>query len=339
MTIATRQLGRAGPAVSVIGLGSWAIGGGDWRYGLGPQDDRASIATIHRAVDLGINWIDTAASYGLGHAEEVIGRAIRQLATDRRPYVFTKCGIRWDEDRPYDEPRRVLRPDTIRLEVEASLRRLGVERIDVYQVHWPPDDSSTPLEASWAEMARLVGAGLVGAIGVSNFSAEQLQRCQVVHQVSSVQEPLSLIHRSAADGVIVDASAIGAGAVVYSPLQTGLLTDRWSRGRVASLPAGDRRLWHEDFQSPQVERNLALRDAIRPVAERHGCSVGSLALAWTLVWPGVTSAIHGARRAEQLDVAVEAAELRLGEQDLDEIAGAIDRTGAGEGPSRPRVSR
>jgi aryl-alcohol dehydrogenase-like predicted oxidoreductase len=337
MTMPKRRLGTAGPELSVFGLGSWAIGGGDWRYGLGPQDDRTSIATIVHAVEGGVNWIDTAASYGLGHAEVVIGRALRQLAPDQRPYVFTKCGVLWDKDRPYDEPRRVLRPDTIRVEVEASLRRLGVERIDVYQIHWPPEDESTPLESSWAEMARLVEGGTVGAIGVSNFSVDQLERCQRIHQVASVQVPLSLIHRSAADGLIPYASRIGAGAVVYSPLQTGLLTERWSRDRIASLPRGDRRLWHEDFQSPNLERNLALRDALQPLAERHGRSVGALALAWTLGWPGVTSAIHGARSTEQLDVAFEAADLRLDDEDLDAIAVVIDRAGAGEGPSRPSL--
>lgn len=335
MTIATRRLGDTGLELSIFGLGSWAFGGGDWRYGLGPQDDDTSIATILRAVDLGVNWIDTAASYGFGRAEAIIGRALRQLSPAERPYVFTKCGVLWDEGRRYDEPRRILRPDTIRTEVEASLRRLGLERIDVYQVHWPPDDESTPLEDSWAEMASLVDRGLVGAIGVSNFSVEQLARCQAIHQIGSLQAPLSLIHRAAAEDVISSAARMGAGVVIYSPLQTGLLTDRWSRDRVASLPAGDRRLWHEDFLSPNLERNLGLRDEVRLVAERHGCSVGAVALAWTLAWPGVTSAIHGARSPEQLAVALEAAELQLSDDDLDEIADAIQHTKAGEGPSHP----
>ena len=335
----TRRLGRTDLEISVVGLGTWAIGGADWRYGLGPQDDEVSISTIHAAVDAGINWVDTAASYGFGHSEEVVGRAVRRLPPADRPYLFTKCGVLWTDESREEEPRRVLRPDTIRAEVRRSLARLQAERIDLYQVHWPPTEEEVPLEESWDALAELVDQGLVRAIGVSNFSIDQMTRCQGVRQIDSMQPPLSLIHRGAADELIPFAGEIGSGVIIYSPLQTGLLTDRWSLDRVASLPAGDRRHWHEDFLSPNLERNLALRDRLRPVAARLGTSVAAVAIAWTLAWPNVTAAIHGARSTSQLEVGIAAAGIRLTHQDLDEIAVAIEQSGAGEGAVRPLVGQ
>jgi aryl-alcohol dehydrogenase-like predicted oxidoreductase len=332
-----RRLGCTDLQISVVGLGAWAIGGGDWRYGLGPQDDEVSIATIHAAVAAGINWVDTAASYGFGHSEEVIGRALRQLPPADRPLVFTKCGVLWREGERDQEPERVLRPDTIRAEATRSLARLGVERIDLYQVHWPPNEETVPLEESWAALAALVDEGLVRAIGVSNFSLDQMRRCHAIRQIDSMQPPLSLIHRGSAEDLIPFAGEIGSGVIIYSPLQTGLLTDRWTLDRVASLPVGDRRRWHEDFISPNLEQNLALRDLLRPVAARHGSSVAAMAVAWALAWPDVTAAIHGARSVAQLDDGLSGAALELDDEDLDVIAAAVERSGAGEGPARPAL--
>jgi aryl-alcohol dehydrogenase-like predicted oxidoreductase len=330
----TRPLGTSGLSITTVGFGAWAIGGGDWAYGWGPQDDDDSIAAMRHAVERGINWIDTAAVYGLGHSEEVVGRLLRALPPDRRPLVFTKCGMVWDERDRSAEPRRVLTPASIRAECEASLRRLGIERIDLYQFHWP-DTVGTPVEDSWRVMVELLEAGKVRAIGVSNFSAELLERCERIRHVDSCQPPFSLIRRDVAGDVIPWCAAHRTGVIGYSPMQSGILTDRFSAERAASLPAGDWRRRSAEFQSPRVERNIALRDALRPVAERHRTSVSSVAIAWTLAWPGVSGAIVGARSPEQVDGWVDAAALRLTEADLDEIARALERTGAGRGPNRP----
>jgi aryl-alcohol dehydrogenase-like predicted oxidoreductase len=329
-----RRLGREGPEISVLGFGTWAVGGGGWAYGWGPQDDADSLGAMRRAVERGVNWVDTAAVYGLGHAEEVVGRFLRECPAGARPYVFTKCGLVWDERDPEAEPRCVLRPDSIRRECEASLRRLGVERIDLYQFHWP-DEEGTPVEDSWAEMVRLVEEGKVRWAGVSNFGVDLLERCERLRHVDSCQPPLSLLRRDAAADVVPWCAAHGTGVIVYSPLESGLLTETWTRDRVRRLPRDDwRRRWPE-FRSPNVERNLALRDALRPIAARHGTTVAAVAVAWTLAWPGVAGAIVGARTPEQVDGWVDAARLCLGAEDLDEIAAAIARTGAGSGPVRP----
>jgi aryl-alcohol dehydrogenase-like predicted oxidoreductase len=330
----TRPLGTSGLSITTVGFGAWAIGGGDWAYGWGPQDDDASIAAMRHAVERGITWIDTAAVYGLGHSEEVVGRLLRDLPADRRPLVFTKCGMVWDERNRGEEPRRVLAPDSIRAECEASLRRLGVERIDLYQFHWP-DTAGTPVEDSWRVMVELVEAGKVRAVGVSNFNVDLLERCERIRHVDSCQPPFSSIRRDAAADVIPWCAAHGTGVIGYSPMQSGILTDRFSAQRVASLSADDWRRRSAEFQSPRVERNLALRDALRPIAARHHTTVSSVAVAWTLAWPGVTGAIVGARSPEQVDGWIDAAALRLTEDELDEIAAALERIGAGRGPSRP----
>src|SRR5260370_2258417 len=237
--VATRRLGGTDLEISVVGLGAWAIGGADWRYGLGPQDDKTSISTIHAAVDAGINWVDTAASYGFGHSEEVVGRAVRRLPPADRPYLFTKCGVLWTDESRDEEPRRILRPDTIRNEVRRSLARLQAESIDLYQVHWPPTEEEVPLEESWDALAGLVDQGLVRAIGVSNFSVDQMTRCQGVREIDSMQPPLSLIHRGAADELIPFAGEIGSGAILYRTLWTRLLPDRRSIQRDVILQSGD----------------------------------------------------------------------------------------------------
>jgi len=333
-TLSTRPLGSSDLTITTVGFGAWAVGGGGWAFGWGPQDDEQSIATIRHAVACGINWIDTAAVYGLGHSEEVVRRALEGIPAADRPYVFTKCGMVWDAADRMATPRQILRPDSIRAECEASLRRLGVERIDLYQFHWP-DQAGTAVEDSWAAMIRLVEEGKVRAAGVSNFGVPLLERCEAVRHLDSLQPPFSPIRRKAAEAEIPWCAQHRTGVIVYSPMQSGLLTDRFDAGRVRRFPPDDWRRKSGEFQSPRLERNLALRDALRPVAARHGVSVAEVAIAWTLAWPGVSGAIVGGRTPEQVDGWIGAAGLELGEADLDEIAAAIGRSGAGSGPTRP----
>jgi len=331
-----RPLGRSGLYITQVGFGAWAIGGGGWAYGWGKQDDADSIAAIRHAVGRGINWIDTAAIYGLGHSEEVVGRALREIPAAERPYVFTKGGMVPDPSRPVEEPQRNLQPESIRREVEASLRRLGVERIDLYQFHWP-DALGTPVEESWGEMSRLIGEGKVRAGGVSNFSRGLLERAERIRHVDSLQPSFSLIHREAAADVIPWSAAHGTGVIVYSPMQSGILTDTFSFERVEAMAADDWRRGNPEFQEPHLSRNLALRDALRPIAARHGVSTAAVAVAWTLSWPGVSGAIVGARSPSQVDGWLAAGNLTLDKEDLSEIAGAVERTSAGAGPARPYV--
>jgi len=318
--------------ITRVGVGAWAIGGGNWQGGWGAQDDDESIAAIHHAVDLGVNWIDTAPAYGLGHAEEVVGRAVRQLPEASRPFLFTKCGLVWEEGDT--SVSNVLSPDSIRGECEASLRRLGVERLDLLQIHWPSDDG-TPIEDSWATMAALVDEGKVAAIGVSNFGVDLLERCEAIRHVDTAQPELNLITRAAAADIVPWCVAHGTGVLAYSPMRSGLLTGRFSADRVRSLPDDDWRRVADDFQEPALSRNLDLVGRMEPVADRLGITVPELAVAWVLAWPGVTAAIVGARRPDQVDGWNGAAEVRLSPEDLDELAAAVDASGAGTGPSRP----
>lgn len=334
-TLATRRLGVTDMEITTVGFGAWAIGGGGWAFGWGPQDDAQSIATIRHAAECGINWIDTAAVYGLGHSEEIVRRALADMPAAERPYVFTKCGLAWDEKDPMASPQQVLRPESIRRECEASLRRLGVERIDLYQFHWP-DETGTPVEDSWAEMARLIEEGKVRAGGVSNFDVALLERCEAVRHVDSLQPPFSLIRRRAAEREIQWCEAHGTGVIVYSPMQSGLLTDRFTEERVRAMPEDDWRRRSSDFTQPKLGRNLALRDGLRPIAARHGTSVAALAIAWTLAWTGVTAAIVGGRTPEQVDGWIDAGSLELTREDLGEIAELVRNTGAGSGPASPR---
>jgi aryl-alcohol dehydrogenase-like predicted oxidoreductase len=335
MQINKRQLGLSGLEITTVGFGAWAIGGGGWSHGWGPQDDQASVQTMRRALESGINWIDTAAVYGLGHSEAVVGRFLHSLPASERPFIFTKCGLIGDERSPMEEPKQVLKPESIRAECEASLRRLGVERIDLYQFHWP-DQTGTPVEDSWAEMLRLIEEGKVRLGGVSNFDVGLLDRCAAIRQVDSLQPPFSMISREAAAQQIPWCDAHKTGVICYSPMQSGLLTDRFSAERVARMAEDDWRRQAPEFNPPKVLRNIALRDALRPIAQRHGTSVSSVAIAWTLSWPGVTAAIVGARSPEQVDGWIGAGNLDLTPQDLDEVAHAIERTGAGSGPSLPQ---
>jgi aryl-alcohol dehydrogenase-like predicted oxidoreductase len=336
MQINKRSLGSSGLEITTVGFGAWAIGGGGWSFGWGPQDDKASEDTMLRALDLGINWIDTAAVYGLGHSEQVVGNFLRSLPASDRPFIFTKCGQIWDEQNPMKESRHVLKPESIRAECEASLRRLGIERIDLYQFHWP-DQTGTPIEDSWAEMLRLIEEGKVRLGGVSNFNVELLERCAAIRHVDSLQPPFSLIRRDVAAQEIPWCEAHGTGVICYSPMQSGLLTDKFSGKRVAGMAKDDWRRRSPEFNSPNLERNIALRDALRPIARRHGTSVSAVAIAWTLSWPGVTAAIVGARSPEQVDGWIDAANLELTPADLDQIATHIERSEAGTGPSLPNL--
>ena len=329
MLLPTRPLGRTGLEITKVGFGAWAIGG-PWAFGWGTQDDADSIAAIHRAVEHGVNWVDTAAAYGLGHSEEVVGRARRALPEADRPHLFTKCGLVGDERDPHADPRRTLVPDSIRRECEASLRRLGVERIDLYQFHWP--DPDTPVEDSWDAMLGLIDEGKVRAGGVSNFDVGLLERCEARGHVGSLQPPFSMINRDAGADVIPWCAEHGTGVIGYSPMQSGLLTGGFSRERAKSLPDDDWRTRSDEFTEPRLSRNLELQDALRPVAERHRTTPGAVAVAWALAWPGVTGAIVGARSPEQVDGWIDAASLELTEDDLAELRAAIARTAAGHGP-------
>ena len=335
MALSTRPLGRSGLNITRVGFGSWAIGGGGWAFGWGPQDDAASLATMRHALEAGVNWIDTAAVYGLGHSEEVVGRLLRDIPAAERPYIFTKCGLVWNESYRTAAPRRVLKPDSIRRECEASLRRLGIERIDLYQFHWP-DETGTPVEDSWAAMVRLIEEGKVRAAGVSNFDGRLLDRCEAIRHVDSLQPPFSLINRAAAEKELPWCASHDSGVICYSPMQSGLLTESFTAERVSAFASDDWRRRAQEFQQPNLGRNLALRDALCPIAKRHETSVSAIAIAWTLAWPGVTGAIVGARTPAQVDGWIDAAWITLAPEDLDEIASAIQRTQAGAGPVEAR---
>jgi len=335
----TRQLGSTDLNITRVGFGAWATGGGGWAFGWGPQDDDQSMAAMNRALELGVNWIDTAAVYGLGHSEEVVGRFLKQRKGADRPYVFTKCGLVWDPKDRTKDPRRILTPASIRKECEASLRRLGIERIDLYQFHWPDDDTGTSVEESWRMMVQLQAEGKVRAIGVSNFDVSLLRKAEAVHHVDSLQPPFSLIRREMAASEIPWCRANQTGVIVYSPMQSGILTESFTADRVKKMAPDDWRTRSANFQTPKLERNIALRDALIPIARRHNTTVSALAIAWTLVWPGVTGAIVGARSAEQVDGWIGAATLELDAEDLDDITRAIEKTGAGTGPTRPAIMR
>ncbi len=341
-------LGTTGMDITRVGFGSWAVAGSGWFFGWGATDDDESIAAIRHAVASGVNWIDTAAVYGLGHSEELVGKAIADLPEDERPYLFTKAGLVWDPDNPQAAPRRIMKPASVRREIEDSLRRLGVDRIDLYQVHYPDTGESleyagggfgavspnaTPLEEYWQVMADLKAEGKARAIGLSNHSPEQLHAAEQIAHVDVIQPPFSAINRSAAPE-IAWAHAHDTGVIVYSPLQSGLLTGAFSAERAASLPADDWRSAHHDFTTG-LTANLRLADALRPVADRHGVTVAEVAIAWTLAWPGITGAIVGARNARQVDGWIAAGAVHLTPDDLDEIATAITDSGAGNGPACP----
>ncbi len=330
----TAPLGHTGMQISRVGFDAWALGGGDWAVGWGQQDDASSIAAIRHAVGQGINWIDTAAVYGLGRSERVVGTAVRSIAPSERPFVFTKCGLVWDDARPHEAPRQAANPRSIRREVEASLQRLGVEHIDLYQVHWPSQDG-TPLEEYWQAMLDLKREGKVRAVGLSNHDAGQLARVEALGHVDTLQPPFSAIRRAAAAAELPWCKGHDTGVIVYSPMQSGLLSGAFSRERAQRLPADDWRSRSADFTGHGLDRNLALAEGIGRVARRHGVSTAAVAIAWTLAWPGVTAAIVGARSPAQVDGWLRAPDVALSDAELDEIAQTIAPTGAGSGPVRP----
>ncbi|HEY1932711.1 MAG TPA: aldo/keto reductase [Acetobacteraceae bacterium] len=330
-SLPTNPLGRTGMHITRVGFGAWAIGGADWAVGWGAQDDRDSIAAIRHAVASGINWIDTAAVYGLGHSEELVGQALAGIPASRRPYVFTKCGLVWDLNDRRALPRQVGAPDSIRREVEASLRRLGVERIDLYQMHWPAEDG-TKLAAYWQTLLDLKQEGKVRAVGLSNHNAAQLAAAEALGHVDTLQPPFSAIHRDAAAAELPWCHTHETGVIVYSPMQSGLLSGRFSAARARALPADDWRSRNPEFTGARLARNLKLAEGLKPIAQRHGTSVAAVAIAWTLVWPGVTGAIVGARSGAQVDGWIAAAALELTRRDLADIAAVLGETGAGSGP-------
>lgn len=313
--VETRKLGWTDLELTTIGLGTWAIGGGDWDFGWGPQDDQRSIEAIHRALDLGINWIDTAAIYGLGHAEEIVGEAIASLSDP--PLIATKCSRLWDEQgTPYGNLDR----ESILAEAERSLQRLGLEVIDLYQIHWPfPDEG---IEEGWRAIEELMKAGKVRYGGVSNFNVPQLERAQSIHRVASLQPPYSMLRREVEEEILPYCADNDIGVIVYSPMQKGLLTGKVTRDWVEGLPQSDHRTNDEMFQPPQLDPNLQLVEGLRAIADAAGRTVPQLAIAWTLRRPEVTAAIVGARRPDQIEETAQAAEWELTEAQI-EAVGAL----------------
>ncbi len=308
----TRQLGNSELEITPIGLGAWAMGGGGYSAGWGPQNDEESIQTIHRAIDLGINWIDTAPVYGLGRSEEVVGRALKGRA--ERPYVFTKCSLVWDVQGNISNN---LKAESIRRECEASLRRLQIDAIDLYQIHWPNPDPD--IEEAWRTMAQLKREGKVRYIGVSNFDVVQMKRAMAIAPITSLQPPYSLLNREIETEILPFCINNDIGVIVYSPMASGLLTGAMSRERIANLPPDDWRRSNVEYQEPRLTRNLELVQFLTDIGFPHQMSPGEVAIAWTLSHPGVTGAIVGARRPDQISNLINAAEFRLDEREMEEI--------------------
>lgn len=316
-----RTLGNSDLRLTPIGFGAWAVGGGDWQYGWGPQNDNDSIAAIHRALDLGINWIDTAAIYGLGHSEEVVARALKSAS--RKPLVFTKCSMRWSGDRSI---YRSLDAASLTEELENSLRRLGVDTIDLYQIHWPDPDPE--IEEGWATLSRFREQGKVRWIGVSNFSVEQMERAQQIAPITSLQPPYSMLRRAIEEKILPFTQANGIGVISYSPMLSGLLTGRMTADRIASLPQDDWRRRAVEFNEPRLSRNLRLVDLLREIGSAHGVAPGVVAIAWVLHNSAITAAIVGGRSAEQVDGVVPALEFRLKEDEYARINAFLRENGA-----------
>jgi aryl-alcohol dehydrogenase-like predicted oxidoreductase len=330
--LTTVPFGTTDMAITRVGFGAWAVGGGNWSFGWGPQDDDKAIAAIRYAVESGVNWIDTAAVYGLGHSEELVAAALHGIPESDRPYVFTKCGLVWDATDRSIAPRRVGNATSIRGEVESSLRRLNVERIDLYQMHWPAEDG-TELAEYWQTLLDLKAEGKVRAVGLSNHGVDQLEAAEAIGHVDTLQPPFSAIHRETAE-LLPWTRAHDTGVIVYSPMMSGLLTGAFTRRRVANLPSDDWRRSSADFTT-NLDANLAVADALRHVAERHDISQPAAAVAWTLTFPGVTGAIVGARSPRQVDGWLAAASTELNLDDMELVADAITARSAGEGPLRP----
>ena len=309
---ALRTLGNSDLQLTSIGFGAWAVGGGDWQFSWGPQDDNESIAAIHRALDLGINWIDTAAVYGLGHSEEVVARAVK--SSSHKPYIFTKCSRVWREDGTIYSS---LQPASLARELEDSLRRLGVEAIDLYQVHWPDPDGE--IEAAIETLARLREQGKIRWIGVSNFSVDQMKRAMKIAPITSLQPPYSMLRRAAEAEILPFAQANGIGVINYSPMLSGMLTGKMTAERAANLAPGDWRRRNVEFSEPRLSRNLSLVDLLRGIGSAHGVTPGVVAVAWTLHHPAITAAIVGGRNAKQVEETAAALRFRLSQEEYERI--------------------
>jgi aryl-alcohol dehydrogenase-like predicted oxidoreductase len=308
----TRKSGNTEMETTTIGFGSWAVGGSGWAAGWGPQDDEESVGAIRRSLELGVNWIDTAAVYGLGHSEEVVARALKGIS--ERPYVFTKCSMVWDEN---GEIGQSLKAESVKRECEESLRRLNIDVIDLYQIHWPDPDEE--IEEGWQAMAELKEEGKVRHIGVSNFDVGQMKRAQAIAPIDSLQPPYSMLDREIEDEILPYCREQDIAVIVYSPMKSGLLTGKMTRERAESLPEDDWRSRASAFNEPQLSRNLELVELLREVGGRHDASPAEVAIAWTLRHPAVTAAIVGGRRPDQVDGVVGAADLKLSDDELDEI--------------------
>ncbi len=311
-SITLRTLGNSDLNLTSIGLGAWAIGGGDWQFAWGAQDDNDSIAAIHRALDIGVNWIDTAAVYGLGHSEEVVGRAVK--SSPHKPYVFTKCSRRWNPDGSiYGNLGR----ESLTEELHGSLRRLGVETIDLYQIHWP--DPEDQIEAAWEQLARFREEGKVRWVGVSNFNVDQMKRIQKIAPITSLQPPYSMLRRAAEETILPFAHASGIGVINYSPMLSGMLAGKMTADRVAALPADDWRRKNVEFSEPRLSRNFRLVELLREIGSGHGVSPGVVAVAWTLHNPAITGAIVGGRSAKQVEETARALTFRLTQDEFTRI--------------------
>jgi aryl-alcohol dehydrogenase-like predicted oxidoreductase len=313
-----KKLGNSDLEITPIGVGAWAMGGSGWAFSWGPQDDNESIASIRAAFDKGVNWIDTAAVYGLGHSEEVVARAVEGISP--RPYIFTKCARIWNEQRQIGKS---LKADSIRAECEASLRRLKIDCIDLYQMHWPEPDED--IEEGWSTMAKLQQEGKARWIGVSNFSVEQLKRIAAIAPITSLQPPYSMLVRGAEEKLLPYTLENGIGVIVYSPMRNGLLSGAMSKERVAAFAEDDFRRRVPDFQEPALSRNLQIADLLKAIAQRHGRTAGEVAIAWTLRKPAVTGAIVGMRSPKQVDGVIGVMDFRLTQPEIDEIEAALVR--------------
>jgi aryl-alcohol dehydrogenase-like predicted oxidoreductase len=311
-----RTLGNSDLQLTPIGFGAWALGGGDWQYSWGPQDDNDSIDAIHRALDLGVNWIDTAAVYGLGHSEEVVGRAVK--SSGRKAYIFTKCSLRWREDRSIYNS---LKAASVAEELEASLQRLGVDTIDLYQIHWPNPEGE--IEEGWEALGRLREQGKIRWIGVSNFSAAQMERILKIAPVTSLQPPYSMLRRGIEEGLLPFARAHGIGVINYSPMLSGMLTGKMTAERIAAMPADDWRRNNIEFKEPRLSRNLRLVELLREIGGGYSVTPGVVAVAWTLHHPAITAAIVGGRSAKQVEELAPALDFRLSDDEFARINGFL----------------
>jgi aryl-alcohol dehydrogenase-like predicted oxidoreductase len=310
----TVKFGKTGMEITPIGFGAWAIGGGGWAAAWGPQDDDEAVGAIRRAVELGVNWVDTAAVYGLGHSEELVAQALKSVPESERPYVFTKCSLVWDGG---GDISNVLEKDSVKRECEESLRRLQTDVIDLYQIHWPRPDEY--IEEGWEAMAELKDEGKVRHIGVSNFDVSQMERIGEIAPVETLQPPYNMLNRGVEEEILPYCGENDIGVIVYSPMRSGLLTGKMTPERVANLPSDDWRRNAQDFQEPRLSRNLELVELLEEIGADHGFSPGEVAIAWTLRQPAVTAAIVGGRRPDQVDGIIGAAKLRLSEDELDRI--------------------